>query len=81
MDQEALEALADGMHLNLDTLETATASAAALGATLSEAKRRGGHRPPHEKPFIRISRQHHGKRTRQRHHARLCSRRGLCAIG
>ena len=60
MDQEALEALADGMHLNLDTLETATASAAALGATLSEASAEAGIDPRTEKPFIRISRQHHG---------------------
>ncbi|WP_341684657.1 DNA topoisomerase (ATP-hydrolyzing) subunit B [Limnohabitans sp.] len=67
MDQEALRAIADGVALNLDTLEDAAACAPALQAKLRELNTTG---VPAEvaaefdvrtdKPILRISRRHHG---------------------
>ena len=67
MDQEALRAIADGVPLNLDTLEDASACAPALQAKLRELNTTG---VPAEvaaefdvrtdKPLLRISRRHHG---------------------
>ncbi|MDD2535048.1 MAG: DNA topoisomerase (ATP-hydrolyzing) subunit B [Macromonas bipunctata] len=67
MDAEALRAMADGVALNLDTLEAATACAPALQAKLRELNTTG---VPAEvsaefdvrtdKPILRISRRHHG---------------------
>ncbi len=64
MDAEALRALADGVALNLDTLDGAQASAAALQAKLrevgSEAEVSGEFDVRTDKPILRISRRHHG---------------------
>jgi DNA gyrase subunit B len=60
MDRDALEAIADGVGLALDNLEDAQASAAVLQAQLQEATATAEFDPRSEKPFIRISRQHHG---------------------
>ncbi len=67
MDPEALRAIADGVALNLDTLEDAAACAPALQAKLRELNTTG---VPAEvaaefdarsdKPLLRISRRHHG---------------------
>ena len=67
MDAEALRAMADGVSLNLDTLEHAAACAPALQAKLRELNTTG---IPAEvaaefdvrtdKPILRISRRHHG---------------------
>ncbi|MFN3376836.1 MAG: DNA topoisomerase (ATP-hydrolyzing) subunit B [Burkholderiaceae bacterium] len=67
MDQEALRAIADGVSLNLDTMQDAEASAVALQAKLREISTTG---IPAEvasefdartdKPILRISRRHHG---------------------
>ena len=67
MDAEALRAIADGVALNLDTLEDAAACAPALQAKLRELNTTG---VPAEvsaefdvrtdKPLLRISRRHHG---------------------
>ena len=67
MDAEALRAMADGVSLNLDTLEQAAACAPALQAKLRELNTTG---IPAEvtaefdvrtdKPILRISRRHHG---------------------
>ncbi|GAB4089168.1 DNA gyrase subunit B [Hydrogenophaga soli] len=67
MDAEALRAMADGVSLNLDTLEDAAACAPALQAKLRELNAAG---VPAEvsaefdvrtdKPILRISRRHHG---------------------
>ena len=67
MDAEALRAIADGVALNLDTLEAAAACAPALQAKLRELNTTG---VPAEvaaefdartdKPILRISRRHHG---------------------
>ena len=67
MDAEALRAIADGVALNLDTLEDAAACAPALQAKLRELNTTG---VPAEvaaefdartdKPILRISRRHHG---------------------
>jgi DNA gyrase subunit B len=67
MDAEALRAMADGVSLNLDTLEDAAACAPALQAKLRELNTTG---VPAEvsaewdvrsdKPILRISRRHHG---------------------
>jgi DNA gyrase subunit B len=67
MDAEALRAIADGVSLNMDSLETAAASAPALQAKLRELNTTG---IPAEvtaefdvrtdKPVLRISRRHHG---------------------
>ncbi len=67
MDAAALRAIADGVALNLDDMEAAAASAAALQAALREGE---GNAVPAEvsaefdartdKPLLRISRRHHG---------------------
>ena len=67
MDAEALRAIADGVALNLDTLDDAAACAPALQAKLRELNTTG---VPAEvaaefdartdKPILRISRRHHG---------------------
>ncbi|WP_101049469.1 DNA topoisomerase (ATP-hydrolyzing) subunit B [Macromonas nakdongensis] len=67
MDAEALRAVADGVVLNLDDLEQAVTSAAALQVALRELNTTG---VPAEvaaefdvrtdKPLLRISRRHHG---------------------
>jgi DNA gyrase subunit B len=67
MDAEALRAIADGVVLNLDTLEDAAACAPALQQALRELNTTG---VPAEvtaefdvrtdKPILRISRRHHG---------------------
>ncbi|PVE41995.1 DNA topoisomerase (ATP-hydrolyzing) subunit B [Limnohabitans planktonicus] len=67
MDAEALRAMADGVSINLETLETAAACAPALQAKLRELNTTG---IPAEvsaefdvrtdKPILRISRRHHG---------------------
>jgi DNA gyrase subunit B len=60
MDAEALRALADGVSLNLDTLEQAQSSAAALQAKLPDAEVTGEFDIRNDKPILRISRRHHG---------------------
>jgi DNA gyrase subunit B len=67
MDAEALRAIADGVALNLDTLEDATACAPALQAKLRELNTTGvpaevaaEHDVRTDKPILRISRRHHG---------------------
>ena len=67
MDSEALRAMADGVSLNLDSMEQAEACAPALQAKLRELNSTG---VPAEvsaefdvrtdKPILRISRRHHG---------------------
>ncbi len=67
MDAEALRAMADGVSVNLETLETAAACAPAMQAKLRELNTTG---IPAEvaaefdvrtdKPILRISRRHHG---------------------
>jgi len=67
MDAEALRAVADGVALNLDDMEGAATSAAALQTALRELNTTGA---PAEvaaefdvrsdKPILRISRRHHG---------------------
>ena len=67
MDAEALRSIADGVSLNLDTMEQAAACAPALQAKLRELNTTG---IPAEvaaefdertdKPILRISRRHHG---------------------
>ncbi|AVS72658.1 DNA topoisomerase (ATP-hydrolyzing) subunit B [Paracidovorax cattleyae] len=67
MDREALRAIADGVSLNLDTVEDAEASAVALQAKLREltttgvpAEVAGEFDARTDKPVLRISRRHHG---------------------
>jgi len=67
MDAEALRAIADGVHLNLDTVADAEASAIALQAKLRElntagtpAEVAGEFDTRNDKPILRISRRHHG---------------------
>ncbi|MDD2711440.1 MAG: DNA topoisomerase (ATP-hydrolyzing) subunit B [Simplicispira sp.] len=67
MDFEALRAVADGVSLNLDTLQDAQASAVALEAKLRElnstgtpAQVAGEFDVRTDKPLLRISRHHHG---------------------
>ncbi len=67
MDLEALRAIADGVAVQLDTVEQAEASAIAMQAKLAELSATGV--PPEvagefdartDKPILRISRRHHG---------------------
>ena len=67
MDLEALRAIADGVAVQLDTVEQAEASAVAMQAKLAELSATGV--PPEvagefdartDKPILRISRRHHG---------------------
>ena len=67
MDAEALRAIADGVHLKLDTVADAEASAVALQAKLREltttgvpAEVAGEFDARTDKPVLRISRRHHG---------------------
>ena len=64
MDLEALRAIADGVALNLDTVQEAEASAVALQAYLNEigssSEVAGEFDARSDKPLLRISRRHHG---------------------
>ncbi|KAF5289829.1 hypothetical protein FQA39_LY19432 [Lamprigera yunnana] len=67
MDAEALRAIADGVQIKLDTLDSAMVCAPVLEAKLRELTTTGvpaevsGELDPHsEKPILRISRHHHG---------------------
>ncbi|MES2977789.1 MAG: DNA topoisomerase (ATP-hydrolyzing) subunit B [Pseudomonadota bacterium] len=60
MDAEALRSLADGVSLDLDTVASAEASAAALQARLPDAEVAGEFDVRTDKPILRISRRHHG---------------------
>ena len=69
MDAEALRAIADGVSLNLDTVQDAETSAVALQAKLQELDRLHNQVPAEvagefdarsDKPLLRISRRHHG---------------------
>ena len=60
MDVEALRAMANGLELDLDTLEAAEASAAALKAALHDAEVAAEFDARMDKHILRISRMHHG---------------------
>jgi DNA gyrase subunit B len=64
MDLEALRAIADGVALNLDTVEQAEVSATAMQAYLNEigssSEVAGEFDARSDKPLLRISRRHHG---------------------
>jgi DNA gyrase subunit B len=60
MDAEALRSVADGVVLNLDSLEDAEKSASALQARLPDAEVAGEFDVRTDKPLLRISRRHHG---------------------
>ncbi len=60
MDAEALKAIADGVHLNLDTVVDAEIAAAALQKFLPTAEVAGEFDVRTDKPILRISRRHHG---------------------
>ncbi|HZE92893.1 MAG TPA: DNA topoisomerase (ATP-hydrolyzing) subunit B, partial [Rhizobacter sp.] len=60
MDVEGLRAMANGLVLNLDTLETAEVSAAALKAALHNAEVTAEFDTRSDKHILRISRMHHG---------------------
>ena len=60
MDVEALRALAEGLVLNLDTPEAAAESATALAAALHDAQVSAEVDARTDKPYLRISRRHHG---------------------
>lgn len=60
MDIEALRAMANGLALDVDTLEAAEASAAALKAALHDAEVTAEFDARTDKHILRISRMHHG---------------------
>jgi DNA gyrase subunit B len=60
MDVEALRAMANGLAIDLDTLEEAERSAAALKAALHEAEVTAEFDARMDKHILRISRMHHG---------------------
>jgi DNA gyrase subunit B len=60
MDVEALRALANGLEINLDTLEAAEVSAAALKAALHDAQVSAEYDARLDKHILRVSRMHHG---------------------
>ncbi len=60
MDVEALRALANGLEINLDTLEGAEASARALAAALHDAEVSAEFDARTDKHILRIGRKHHG---------------------
>jgi DNA gyrase subunit B len=60
MDAEALRSVADGVMLNLDTVQDAEVSAAALQEKLAGAEVAGEFDVRTDKPILRISRRHHG---------------------
>ena len=77
MDVDALRALANGLELDLDSLEAAERSAAALQAALVRGRGRGRVRRAHRQ--ARAAHQPPAPRQRQveRHHGRLRPRRRL----
>ncbi|NKI94293.1 DNA topoisomerase (ATP-hydrolyzing) subunit B [Rhizobacter sp. SG703] len=62
MDIEALRAMANGLALDLDTLEAAEVSAAALKGALHDAEVTAEFDARTDKHILRISRMHHGNR-------------------
>lgn len=60
MDVEALRAMANGLELDLDTLEAAERSAAALKGALHDAEVTAEFDARMDKHILRISRMHHG---------------------
>ena len=60
MDVEALRAMANGLELDLDTLEAAEASAAALKAALHDAEVHAEFDVRSDKHILRVSRMQHG---------------------
>ena len=60
MDVEALRAIADGLVIDLDTLEAAEASARALEAALHDADVSAEFDARADKHILRIGRRHHG---------------------
>ena len=60
MDVEALRAIADGQHLDLDTLEAAETSALGLKGALHDAEVTAEFDSRTDKHILRISRMHHG---------------------
>ncbi len=60
MDVEALRAIADGLLLDLDSAESAAASASRLQEALHEAEVGAEFDPRSDKQLLRISRRHHG---------------------
>jgi DNA gyrase subunit B len=60
MDVEALRALANGLELDIDTLEAAETSARSLKAALHEAEVTAEFDTRMDKHILRISRMHHG---------------------
>jgi DNA gyrase subunit B len=60
MDVEALRAMANGLPLDVDTLEAAEQSAAALKAALHDAEVTAEFDARMDKHILRISRMHHG---------------------
>jgi DNA gyrase subunit B len=60
MDAQALQAIADGVVLSLDTVSEAEVAAAALQAKLPDAQVVGEFDNHTDKPILRISRRHHG---------------------
>jgi DNA gyrase subunit B len=60
MDVEALRAMANGLEIDLDTLEAAEVSAAKLKAALDDAEVAAEFDARTDKHVIRISRRHHG---------------------
>jgi DNA gyrase subunit B len=60
MDAEALRAIADGVSINLDTLQAAEQSAAALQARLRDAQVHAEFDARSDKHQLRISRRQHG---------------------
>ena len=60
MDVEALRAMANGLALDIDTLEAAEASAAALKGVLHDAEVTAEFDARTDKHILRVSRMHHG---------------------
>ena len=60
MDVEALRAMANGLELDLDTLEAAETSAAALKVALHDAEVAAEFDARTDKHILRVSRMHHG---------------------
>ncbi|HEV7912423.1 MAG TPA: DNA gyrase subunit B, partial [Albitalea sp.] len=60
MDVEALRAMANGLEIDLDTLEAAEASAAAMKAAVHDAEVTAEFDARMDKHILRISRMHHG---------------------
>ena len=81
MDVEALRAIADGLALDLDTLASAEASAAALQAALHDAEVAAEFDARTDKHVLRISRRHHGNVKTSVITRRLRPRRRLRSAG